>query len=130
MYGCIEFLADDKRTAEVMLIGKVTIVAGHGDEGKGSAQSIHGLGGRVIITEVDPINALQAAMEEYAVTIVEDCASGCNDLIEKTVDNSLRNITDVEVSETDAGWKGVQWAGHLQAGIWSCTLNVCYFQYL
>merc|ERR1719228_1488492 len=54
------------------------MVAGYGDVGKGSAQSLRGFGCRVIITEVDPINALQAAMEGYEVTTVEDCVSRCN----------------------------------------------------
>merc|ERR1712106_540517 len=61
-----------------MLAGKVAMVAGYGDVGKGSAMSLRGFGCRVIITEVDPINALQAAMEGCEVTTMEDCISLCN----------------------------------------------------
>ena len=57
-----------KRATDVMIAGKVCVVAGYGDVGKGSAQSLKALGGRVIITEIDPINALQAAMEGYEVS--------------------------------------------------------------
>merc|ERR1719245_1735116 len=60
------------------------MVAGYGDVGKGSAQSLRGFGCRVIITEVDPINALQAAMEGYEVTTVEDCVSRCNIFVTTT----------------------------------------------
>ncbi len=73
LYGCRESLADGiKRATDVMLAGKVAVVCGYGDVGKGSAQSLRGMGARVIVTEVDPINALQAAMEGYQVTTVED----------------------------------------------------------
>jgi adenosylhomocysteinase len=73
LYGCRESLADGiKRATDVMVAGKVCVVCGYGDVGKGSAQSLRGLGARVIITEIDPINALQAAMEGYEVTTVED----------------------------------------------------------
>ncbi len=73
LYGCRESLADGiKRATDVMVAGKVCVVCGYGDVGKGSAHSLRGLGARVIITEIDPINALQAAMEGYEVTTVED----------------------------------------------------------
>jgi adenosylhomocysteinase len=73
LYGCRESLADGiKRATDVMLAGKVAVVCGYGDVGKGSAQSLRGMGARVMVTEVDPINALQAAMEGYQVTTVED----------------------------------------------------------
>jgi adenosylhomocysteinase len=73
LYGCRESLGDGiKRATDVMVAGKVAVVCGYGDVGKGSAQSLRGLGARVIITEIDPINALQAAMEGYEVTTVED----------------------------------------------------------
>jgi adenosylhomocysteinase len=72
-YGCRESLADGiKRATDVMVAGKVCVVCGYGDVGKGSAQSLRGLGARVIITEIDPVCALQAAMEGYEVTTVED----------------------------------------------------------
>jgi adenosylhomocysteinase len=73
LYGCRESLADGiKRATDVMMGGKVAVVCGYGDVGKGSAQSLRGMGARVIVTEVDPINALQAAMEGYQVTTVEE----------------------------------------------------------
>jgi len=73
LYGCRESLADGiKRATDVMIAGKVAVVCGYGDVGKGSAQSLRGLGARVIITEIDPICALQAAMEGYEVATVED----------------------------------------------------------
>jgi len=73
LYGCRESLADGiKRATDVMMGGKVAVVCGYGDVGKGSAQSLRGMGARVIVTEIDPINALQAAMEGYQVATVED----------------------------------------------------------
>jgi adenosylhomocysteinase len=73
LYGCRESLADGlKRAMGVMIAGKTAVVCGYGDVGKGSAHSLRGFGARVIITEIDPINALQAAMEGFEVTTVED----------------------------------------------------------
>ncbi|MBV8070197.1 MAG: adenosylhomocysteinase [Acidobacteriaceae bacterium] len=73
LYGCRESLADGiKRATDVMMAGKVAVVCGYGDVGKGSAHSLRGMGARVIITEIDPINALQAAMEGFEVTTIED----------------------------------------------------------
>jgi adenosylhomocysteinase len=73
LYGCRESLADGiKRATDVMVAGKVCVICGYGDVGKGSAQSLRGLGARVVITEIDPINALQAAMEGYEVTTLEE----------------------------------------------------------
>lgn len=73
LYGCRESLVDGiKRATDVMVAGKVALVCGYGDVGKGSAQSLRGLGARVIITEIDPICALQASMEGYRVATVED----------------------------------------------------------
>jgi adenosylhomocysteinase len=74
LYGCRESLADGiKRGTDVMVAGKVVVVCGYGDVGKGCAQSMRGLGARVIVTEIDPICALQAAMEGFEVTTIEDC---------------------------------------------------------
>ena len=74
-YGCRESLADGlKRAMDVMIAGKVVVVAGYGDVGKGCAQSMAGFGARVIVTEIDPINALQAAMEGYQVMRMDDAA--------------------------------------------------------
>ena len=73
LYGCRESLADGiKRATDVMVAGKVAVICGYGDVGKGSAQSLAGMGARVVVTEIDPINALQAAMEGFEVTTVED----------------------------------------------------------
>ncbi|MFC1619116.1 adenosylhomocysteinase [Candidatus Neomarinimicrobiota bacterium] len=72
-YGCRESLADGiKRATDIMLAGKTVVVAGFGDVGKGCAQSMQGYGAKVIVTEIDPICALQAAMEGYEVTTIED----------------------------------------------------------
>ncbi|MCC6344212.1 MAG: adenosylhomocysteinase [Bryobacterales bacterium] len=73
LYGCRESLSDGiKRATDVMVAGKVAVICGYGDVGKGSAHSLRGFGARVIVTEIDPINALQAAMEGYEVTTIED----------------------------------------------------------
>lgn len=73
LYGCRESLVDGiKRATDVMIAGKVAVVCGYGDVGKGCAQSLRGLGAQVVVTEVDPICALQAAMEGYRVLTVED----------------------------------------------------------
>jgi adenosylhomocysteinase len=91
LYGCRESLADGiKRATDVMIAGKVVVIAGYGDVGKGCAHSMRSLGARVIVTEIDPITALQAAMEGYEVTTMEDAAdqgdifvttTGCRDII-------------------------------------------------
>jgi adenosylhomocysteinase len=73
LYGCRESLADGiKRATDVMMAGKIAVVCGYGDVGKGSAHSLRGMGARVIVTEIDPINALQAAMEGFEVTTIEE----------------------------------------------------------
>ncbi len=91
LYGCRESLADGiKRATDIMVAGKVCVVAGYGDVGKGSAQALRGLGARVLITEIDPICALQAAMEGFEVVTMEDAApvadifvtaTGCDNVI-------------------------------------------------
>lgn len=91
LYGCRESLIDGiKRATDVMIAGKVAVVAGFGDVGKGCAQALHSMGARVIVTEVDPINALQAAVSGYQVTTMEDAApvgqifvttTGCRDIL-------------------------------------------------
>ncbi len=91
LYGCRESLADGiKRATDVMVAGKVVVIVGYGDVGKGCAASMKGFGARVILTEIDPICALQAAMEGYEVTTMEVAAikgdifvtaSGCKDVI-------------------------------------------------
>ncbi|XP_013133675.1 PREDICTED: adenosylhomocysteinase [Papilio polytes] len=75
LYGCRESLLDGiKRATDIMIAGKVCVVAGYGDVGKGCAQAFKGFGGRVIVTEIDPINALQAAMEGFQVTTMEEAS--------------------------------------------------------
>ncbi len=75
LYGCRESLADGiKRATDVMVAGKTVVVCGYGDVGKGCCQSMRGFGARVIVTEIDPICALQAAMEGYEVTTVRRCS--------------------------------------------------------
>jgi adenosylhomocysteinase len=91
LYGCRESLADGiKRATDIMIAGKVVVVAGYGDVGKGCAHSMKALGARVIVTEIDPINALQAAMEGYEVQTMEAAAlvgdifvtaTGCCDVV-------------------------------------------------
>lgn len=98
IYGCRESLVDSiRRATHVMLSGKVALVAGYGDVGKGSAQSLRNNGARVIVAEVDPICALQAAMEGYEVKRIEDAikevdifvtATGCKDII--TIEHMIK----------------------------------------
>ncbi|MBL7026169.1 MAG: adenosylhomocysteinase [Candidatus Marinimicrobia bacterium] len=118
-YGCRESLADGiKRGTDIMLAGKKIVVAGYGDVGKGSAQSMAGYGAQVFVTEIDPICALQAAMEGYAVVTMEEAAefgdifvttTGCKDVIrgehmEKMKDNAiLANIGHFD-HEIDVAW--------------------------
>ncbi len=76
LYGCRESLVDGiKRATDVMLAGKIAVVAGYGDVGKGSAASLRGQGARVLVTEIDPICALQASMEGYEVVTMDDAAA-------------------------------------------------------
>ncbi|KAJ9059976.1 S-adenosyl-L-homocysteine hydrolase [Entomophthora muscae] len=85
LYGCRESLIDGiKRATDVMIAGKVAIVAGYGDVGKGCAAALRGMGARVIVTEVDPINALQASMEGFEVTTLEDAVSEANIFVTTT----------------------------------------------
>jgi adenosylhomocysteinase len=91
LYGCRESLADGiKRATDIMVAGKTVVVCGYGDVGKGCAKSLRGFGARVLITEIDPINALQAAMEGFEVTTMDEAcskaqifvtATGCCDVI-------------------------------------------------
>jgi adenosylhomocysteinase len=75
LYGCRESLADGiKRATDIMVAGKLVVVCGYGDVGKGCAQSMRGFGARVVVTEIDPICALQAAMEGYEVSTMEEMA--------------------------------------------------------
>ncbi|MBF0542079.1 MAG: adenosylhomocysteinase [Nitrospirae bacterium] len=94
LYGCRESLADGiKRATDVMIAGKVSVVCGYGDVGKGCAKSLKEYGSRVIVTEIDPICALQAAMEGYEVSTVEDTL-GVGDIYVTTTGN--RDIITIE----------------------------------
>jgi adenosylhomocysteinase len=102
LYGCRESLTDGiKRATDVMFAGKICVVAGYGDVGKGCAQAMRGLGARVLITEIDPICALQAAMEGYEVTTMEAAvpqadiivtATGCCDVVRGEHFKVMKNV--------------------------------------
>ena len=125
LYGCRESLADGiKRATDVMLAGKVVVVAGYGDVGKGCAQSMKGYGARVIITEIDPICALQASMDGYEVITMEEAlkkgdifvtATGCCKVITRAhMDNMKNNAIVCNIGHFDdeidvAGIKNLQW---------------------
>jgi adenosylhomocysteinase len=123
LYGCRESLTDGiKRATDVMFAGKVCVVAGYGDVGKGCAQAMRGLGARVIITEIDPICALQAAMEGYEVRTMDEVASygdifvtatGCCDVISGRHLQQMKNEAIVcnighFDSEIDMAWLKAQ----------------------
>ncbi|KNC84253.1 adenosylhomocysteinase [Sphaeroforma arctica JP610] len=122
LYGCRESLLDGiKRATDVMIAGKVAVVAGYGDVGKGSAASLRNMGARVIITEIDPINALQAAMEGYEVTTMDIACSegnifvtttGCADII--TSEHFMKMQEDAIVCNI----------GHFDCEIQTAWLNV------
>lgn len=119
LYGCRESLADGiKRATDTMVAGKIVVVAGYGDVGKGCAQSMRSYGARVLITEIDPICALQAAMEGYEVVTMEDAApqadifvtaTGCCDIITEEHFNKMKdgaivcNIGHFDI-EIDMDW--------------------------
>ena len=118
-YGCRESLADGiKRATDIMIAGKTVVICGYGDVGKGCAQSMRGYGARILVTEIDPINALQAAMEGYEVVTMEEAApqgqifvtaTGCCDVITATHMEAMRdgaivcNIGHFD-TEIDAQW--------------------------
>jgi adenosylhomocysteinase len=119
LYGCRESLADGiKRATDTMLAGKICVVAGFGDVGKGSAESLRAYGARVLITEIDPICALQAAMEGYQVVTMDEAveeadifvtATGCLDIITERHFNKMKdgaivcNIGHFDI-EIDMAW--------------------------
>ncbi|EMR67417.1 putative adenosylhomocysteinase protein [Eutypa lata UCREL1] len=119
LYGCRESLIDGiKRATDVMIAGKIAVVAGYGDVGKGCVAALHGMGARVLITEVDPINALQAAMAGFQVTTMEKAAkvgqifvttTGCRDILvgehfnEMPNDAIVCNIGHFDI-EIDVAW--------------------------
>jgi adenosylhomocysteinase len=102
-YGCRESLVDGiKRATDVMLAGKVAVVAGYGDVGKGCAESLKSYGARVLITEIDPINALQAAMAGYEVTTMEDAAPRANVFVTTTGNRDIITAKHFEAMPEDA----------------------------
>ncbi|EGS21302.1 adenosylhomocysteinase-like protein [Thermochaetoides thermophila DSM 1495] len=119
LYGCRESLIDGiKRATDVMIAGKIAVVAGFGDVGKGCAMALRGMGARVLVTEIDPINALQAAMAGYEVTTMEKAApigqifvttTGCRDILvgrhfeQMPNDAIVCNIGHFDV-EIDVAW--------------------------
>jgi adenosylhomocysteinase len=103
LYGCRESLCDGiKRATDVMLAGKVAFVAGYGDVGKGSAQSLRGFGCRVIVSEVDPINALQAVCEGYEVDTIEGAVSRANIFVTTTGCKDIITGKHFEAMKNDA----------------------------
>jgi adenosylhomocysteinase len=130
LYGCRESLADGiKRATDVMIAGKVVVIAGYGDVGKGCAQSMRGLGARVVLTEIDPILALQATMEGYQLTTMEEAVplgdifvttTGCRDIItgehmaKMKNDAIVCNIGHFDL-EIDMAWLN----GEVKAGRWT-----------
>ncbi|MBT3465421.1 adenosylhomocysteinase, partial [archaeon] len=97
LYGCRESLADGiKRGTDVMIAGKVVVVCGYGDVGKGCAQSMNGFGARVIVTEIDPICALQAAMEGFQVSTLEDVVDQGDIFVTTTGNKDIIKIEHME----------------------------------
>ena len=103
LYGCRESLADGiKRATDVMVAGKVVVVAGYGDVGKGCAHSMQRYGARVIVTEIDPINALQAAMEGFEVATMDEAASQGNIFVTTTGNRDIITGAHMQVMKNDA----------------------------
>ena len=103
LYGCRHSLVDGlNRALDVMIAGKVAVVCGYGDVGKGCAQSLRGQGARVVITEIDPINALQAAMEGYEVTTIEDTLGWGNIYISTTGNVDIITLEHMEKMKDQA----------------------------
>ena len=103
LYGCRESLVDGiKRATDVMVAGKVAVVCGYGDVGKGCAQSLQRYGARVLVTEIDPINALQACMEGYQVVTMEDAASIGNIFVTTTGNRDVIVGCHMELMPDDA----------------------------
>jgi len=103
LYGCRESLADGiKRATDIMVAGKVVVIAGYGDVGKGSAKSMKGYGARVIVTEIDPINALQAAMEGFEVTTMEDAVKEGNIFVTTTGNKDVITVEHMKAMKDQA----------------------------
>jgi adenosylhomocysteinase len=103
LYGCRESLADGiKRATDIMVAGKVVVIAGYGDVGKGCAKAMRDLGARVLVTEIDPICALQAAMEGYEVTTMEEGVKEANIFVTTTGCKDIITIGHMEAMKDDA----------------------------
>jgi adenosylhomocysteinase len=103
LYGCRESLADGiKRATDIMVAGKIVVVCGYGDVGKGCAQSMRGFGARVLVTEIDPICALQAAMEGYEVTTLEDALAEGDIFVTTTGNKDVIRGEHMEKMKNDA----------------------------
>lgn len=103
LYGCRESLADGiKRATDIMMAGKVALVAGYGDVGKGSAQSLRAFGCRVLVTEVDPICALQAAMEGYEVVNLDNCVDKVDIFVTATGNVDIVTLEHIKAMKNDA----------------------------
>ena len=103
LYGCRESLADGiKRATDLMIAGKVAFVAGYGDVGKGSAHSLRGLGARVIVSEIDPINALQAAMEGFEVKTIEDVLPFADIYVTTTGNKDIITLEHIRAMKNNA----------------------------
>jgi adenosylhomocysteinase len=97
LYGCRESLVDGiKRATDVMIAGKVAVVCGYGDVGKGSAQSLRGLGATVMVTEIDPICALQAAMEGYRVVRLDDVVGQADIFVTTTGNRDIITLAHMQ----------------------------------
>ena len=103
LYGCRESLADGiKRATDVMIAGKVVVVCGYGDVGKGCARSMRGYGARVLVTEIDPICALQAAMEGFEVTTLQDALKEGNIYVTTTGNCDVITAEDMAQMKSEA----------------------------
>ena len=103
LYGCRESLVDSiKRATDVMIAGKVAVVAGYGDVGKGSAQALRALSAQVWVTEIDPINALQAAMEGFKVVTMEYAADKCDIFVSATGNKSVITYAHMAAMKDEA----------------------------
>ncbi len=123
LYGCRESLVDAiKRATDVMIAGKVCVVAGYGDVGKGSAQALRALSAQVWVTEIDPINALQAAMEGYKVVTMEYAADKCDIFVSATGNKNVITYAHMAAMKDQAIVCNI---GHFDNEIDVVSLNNC-----
>jgi adenosylhomocysteinase len=123
LYGCRESLVDSiKRATDVMIAGKVAVVAGYGDVGKGSAQALRALSAQVWVTEVDPINALQAAMEGFKVVTMEYAADKADIFVSATGNKSVINYSHMAAMKDQAIVCNI---GHFDNEIDIASLDKC-----